>query len=228
MKFQTGNKNHRGVMGIEAALVLIAFVIVAAALSFVVLNMGFSSTQQAKETVTKGMAEASSALHISGEVVSATDIPRSKINATQFPIKIVSGGTGVNLNATLATVKFNTGSVQYDNILKKSCVLTSTIYTSMSAALAAAVTSTCISANPIGSPGNAPATTQAVVYWTVQKNTNEVVDPGEHANLVLVYNNADRPSVSTQINAELILDAGAPVEFTRTVPPLTDRYTNMG
>ncbi|MGQ0606725.1 MAG: archaellin/type IV pilin N-terminal domain-containing protein, partial [Candidatus Nitrosotenuis sp.] len=39
--------NHRGVMGIEAALVLIAFVIVAAALSFVVLNMGFSSTQQA-------------------------------------------------------------------------------------------------------------------------------------------------------------------------------------
>ena len=91
MKFQTGNKTHRGVMGIEAALVLIAFVIVAAALSFVVLNMGFSSTQQAKETVTKGIGEASSALHISGEVVSATDVLRSKVNATQFPIKIVSG-----------------------------------------------------------------------------------------------------------------------------------------
>jgi flagellin FlaB len=215
-------------MGIEAALVLIAFVIVAAALSFVVLNMGFSSTQQAKETVTKGMAEASSALHVSGEVVSAADIPRSKVNATQFPIKIVAGGTGVNLNATLATVKFNTGSVQYDNILKKSCVLTSAPFTSITTALAAAVTSTCISSTPIGSPGTAPTTTQAIIYWTVQKNTNEILDPGEHANLVLVYSNADRPGVSQSINAELILDSGAPVDFSRTVPPLTDRFTNMG
>ena len=228
MKFQNGKNTRRGVMGIEAALVLIAFVIVAAALSFVVLNMGFSSTQQAKETVTKGMAEASSALHISGEVVSATDIPRSKVNATQFPIKIVAGGTGVNLNATLATVKFNTGQVQYDNILKKSCILTSTTYTSIASALAAAVTSTCISSNPVSSAGTAPTTTQAVVYWSVQKNTNEILDPGEHANLVLVYANSDRPGVSQPINAELILDAGAPVDFSRTVPPLTDKYTNMG
>ncbi|MGQ0605462.1 MAG: archaellin/type IV pilin N-terminal domain-containing protein [Candidatus Nitrosotenuis sp.] len=222
------NKNHRGVMGIEAALVLIAFVIVAAALSFVVLNMGFSSTQQAKETVTKGMADASSALHVSGEVVSATDIPRSQVNATQFPIKIVSGGTGVNLNATLATVRLNTGSIQYDNILKKSCVLTSTIYTSMAAALAAAVTSTCISSNPVGAVGTAPTTTQAVVYWSVQKNTNEVVDPGEHANLVLVFSSADRPSASEKIYSELILDTGAPVKFSRTIPPLTNPFTDMG
>ena len=215
-------------MGIEAALVLIAFVIVAAALSFVVLNMGFSSTQQAKETVTKGIGEASSALHISGEVVSATDVLRSKVNATQFPIKIVSGGTAVNLNATLATVKFNTGSVQYDNILKKSCVLTSTPYTSMAAALAAAVTSTCITSNPIGSPGTAPATTQAVIYWSVQKNTNEILEPGEHANIVIVYAAADRPTTANDISAELILDSGAPVEFHRQVPPLTDKYTSMG
>ncbi|MGH2612893.1 MAG: archaellin/type IV pilin N-terminal domain-containing protein, partial [Rhabdochlamydiaceae bacterium] len=35
-------RTRRGVMGIEAAIVMIAFVIVAAALAFVVLNMGFS------------------------------------------------------------------------------------------------------------------------------------------------------------------------------------------
>ncbi|MGI0021088.1 MAG: archaellin/type IV pilin N-terminal domain-containing protein, partial [Nitrososphaera sp.] len=33
-------RTRRGVVGIESAIVLIAFVIVAAALSFVVLNMG--------------------------------------------------------------------------------------------------------------------------------------------------------------------------------------------
>ena len=225
------NNSRRGVMGIEAALVLIAFVIVAAALSFVVLNMGFSSTQQAKETVTKGIGEASSALHVSGEVVSATDVARSKANATQFPIKIVSGGSAVNLNATLATIKFNTGKVQYDNILTKACVLTSTTYSSLTAAMAAANTAACLgggSANPIGSPGTGPATTKAVVYWTVQKNTNEILEPGEHANLVIVYSNADRPSPSQEVKAELILDSGAPVEFQRTMPPMVDKFTNMG
>ncbi|MEO9308549.1 MAG: archaellin/type IV pilin N-terminal domain-containing protein, partial [Nitrososphaera sp.] len=33
-------KTRRGVIGIESAIVMIAFVIVAAALAFVVLNMG--------------------------------------------------------------------------------------------------------------------------------------------------------------------------------------------
>ena len=230
MKFQNGNKPRRGVMGIEAALVLIAFVIVAAALSFVVLNMGFSSTQQAKETVTKGIGEASSALHVSGEVVSATDVARSKANATQFPIKIVSGGSAVNLNATLATVKFNTGQVQYDNILTKGCVLTSQTYTSLTAAMTAAANANCLGVgnSPIGSPGSGPASAKAVIYWTVQKNTNEILEPGEHANLVIVYGNAERPGPSNEVKAELILDSGAPVEFQRTMPPMTDKFTNMG
>jgi archaeal flagellin FlaB len=46
---QKGHRHtHRGIIGIESAIVLIAFVIVAAALAFVVLNMGFSTTQKAK------------------------------------------------------------------------------------------------------------------------------------------------------------------------------------
>ena len=228
MNIQLGNRTQRGVIGIEAAIVMIAFVIVAAALSFVVLNMGLSTTQQAKETVSVGLGEASSALHVSGSVISAADVPRSKVNATAFPIKVVSGGSAVNLNATLAKVKFNTGTVQYDNILAKQCVLTTTTYTNLQTALSAAVTSGCITASPIGSPGNAPTNTRAVIYWSVQKNTNEIIEPGEHAHMVLVFNNADRPNVATPIEAELILSAGPSVDFVRTVPPLVDKYVDMG
>ena len=39
----------RGMVGIEAAIVLIAFVIVAAALAFVALNMGFLQHKRAKK-----------------------------------------------------------------------------------------------------------------------------------------------------------------------------------
>jgi len=46
-------KNHisRGIIGIESAIVLIAFVIVAVALAFVVLNMGFATSQKAKTSI---------------------------------------------------------------------------------------------------------------------------------------------------------------------------------
>jgi len=49
---------HRGVVGIESAIVLIAFVIVAAALAFVVLNMGFATSQKAKTAIVATLGEA--------------------------------------------------------------------------------------------------------------------------------------------------------------------------
>jgi len=41
----------KGIVGIEAAIVLIAFVIVAAALAFVAINMGMYTTQKSKEVM---------------------------------------------------------------------------------------------------------------------------------------------------------------------------------
>ena len=60
-------QSHRGVIGIESAIVMIAFVIVAAALAFVVLNMGFSTTQKAKTTIISSLGEASSSLEVAGK-----------------------------------------------------------------------------------------------------------------------------------------------------------------
>ena len=47
--------NTRGIVGIEAAIVLIAFVVIAAALAYVVINMGFYVSQTAKSTIDKGI-----------------------------------------------------------------------------------------------------------------------------------------------------------------------------
>jgi flagellin FlaB len=61
-------KQTRGMVGIEAAIVLISFVIVAAAFSFMVVNMGLFSTQRGRETIQQGISEASSPLTIDGSV----------------------------------------------------------------------------------------------------------------------------------------------------------------
>ncbi|MBN1195149.1 MAG: flagellin, partial [Methanomicrobiaceae archaeon] len=46
--------------GLEAAIVLIAFVVVAAVFSYVVLGAGFFTTQKSQEVVYTGVAQASS------------------------------------------------------------------------------------------------------------------------------------------------------------------------
>jgi flagellin FlaB len=61
-------KQTRGMVGIEAAIVLISFVIVAAAFSFMVVNMGLFSTQRGRETIQQGISEASSPLTLDGSV----------------------------------------------------------------------------------------------------------------------------------------------------------------
>ena len=89
-------KTRRGVIGIESAIVMIAFVIVAAALAFVVLNMGFSTTQKAKTAISSSVSESSSALEIAGKVTGFGDVSAGSLNATVVPIKVAGGGDSVS------------------------------------------------------------------------------------------------------------------------------------
>jgi flagellin FlaB len=86
-------KQNRGMVGIEAAIVLIAFVIVAAAFSFMVVNMGLFSTQRGRETITQGVSEASSPVTLDGSI----------------QIYVASG----NLNATGIVIPLKTLGVRY-------------------------------------------------------------------------------------------------------------------
>jgi flagellin FlaB len=61
-------KQRRGMVGLEAAIVLIAFVIVAAAFSFMVVNMGLFATQRGRETIQQGVSEAGSPLTLDGSI----------------------------------------------------------------------------------------------------------------------------------------------------------------
>jgi len=97
-------KARKGIVGIEAAIVLIAFVIVAAALAFVVLNMGFYTTQKSKETMKTGLEEATSALEVDGSVIGAVDKGTEAVWAIAIPIKLSSGRSPVDLTKVAITI----------------------------------------------------------------------------------------------------------------------------
>ena len=52
--------DQRGITGLETAIVLIAFVVVAAVFAFAVLSTGLLSSEKSKETVLGGLEETSS------------------------------------------------------------------------------------------------------------------------------------------------------------------------
>ena len=62
-------KNEKGFTGLEAAIVLIAFVVVAAVFSYVMLGAGFFTTQKSQEVVHTGVTQASSSVELSGDVI---------------------------------------------------------------------------------------------------------------------------------------------------------------
>ncbi|WP_100182997.1 archaellin/type IV pilin N-terminal domain-containing protein [Candidatus Nitrosotenuis aquarius] len=224
---QKGHRqSHRGVIGVESAIVMIAFVIVAAALAFVVLNMGFSTTQRAKTAIVASLDESSSAVEIAGKVTGAGDIsPIGKLNVTAVPLKIASGGSSVNLGNTTMAVKYFSQSVEYDNIMTG--VLSSGTYENLTTASTAAVNAGYINVNPITS-NTAASATKAFIYFGVNRNNNSILDQGEHAILAIVHKGSERPTALDNIKVEVIVPTGAPLTIERHVPNITTAVVDLG
>ncbi len=91
-----------GFTGLEAAIVLIAFVVVAAVFSYVVLGAGFFTTQKSQEVVHTGVQQASSTLEIVGNVYGNSD-DTGGINAVNFTIALAPGGTAVDFEKVVLT-----------------------------------------------------------------------------------------------------------------------------
>ncbi len=172
---------HRGIIGIESAIVLIAFVIVAAALAFVVLNMGFATTQKAKTSIASALGEAGSSISISGSVIGHSFSTTNPMTAIMIPLKISTGGESIDLNTTRATISYLSNNVEYDNIYRNGCTETGATYATPDAAWNATEAGAgCIGAgeNPISD--GFPFATTAIIYWTVSQQTppNTILEQG--------------------------------------------------
>jgi len=83
----TFRRSRRGIIGIEAAIVLIAFVIIAAAFAFMAINMGLFATQRSKDTIAQGLREASSPLQVDGSIFIRVVDDEIMVNATIIPLR---------------------------------------------------------------------------------------------------------------------------------------------
>ena len=94
-------KHQKGITGLETAIILIAFVVVAAVFAYTVLSAGLFSTQKAQEAVYAGLTEARSTIEMKGAVVATAGTPGATgtIQMVTFTVSNVLGGESVDFTA---------------------------------------------------------------------------------------------------------------------------------
>jgi archaeal flagellin FlaB len=92
-----GKGNEEGFTGLEAAIVLIAFIVVAAVFSYVVLGAGFFTTQKAQETVYRGVEQSTTNVQLVGNVYGLSSNTTEGIDQLRFTIGLVPGTPSVDL-----------------------------------------------------------------------------------------------------------------------------------
>ena len=97
-------KNEDAFTGLEAAIVLIAFVVVAAVFSYVMLGAGFFATQEAQRTVHTGSQQASTSLEIIGNIYGiAPSATADNLKSIKFTVGNTAGGTPLDISQMLVT-----------------------------------------------------------------------------------------------------------------------------
>jgi len=89
-------RGERGITGLETAIILIAFVVVATVFAFVVLTTGIFSSERGKETVFAGLQKARGTAELRGGVV-ATAVG-TVVDDIQFALSPTAGGEPVPIN----------------------------------------------------------------------------------------------------------------------------------
>ncbi len=94
-------REERGITGLETAIVLIAFVVVAAVFAFVVLSTGLFSSERAKETVYAGLAKTRGTMELTGGVIATSN--GTSLTQLTLDVTLAAGGDSVNLDPTAST-----------------------------------------------------------------------------------------------------------------------------
>jgi len=111
--FRSLHKKEEGITGLETAIILIAFVIVASVFAFVVLSTGLFSAERGKETVFAGLEKARGNLEVRG-ALTVTDVDTNgsidSSDAIQFNVALAAGGFPISLDPSAYT---NTVVINY-------------------------------------------------------------------------------------------------------------------
>ena len=110
--------DQAGITGLETAIVLIAFIVVAAVFAFTVLTTGLFTTEKAKQTAQAGVGETQSTLTLKGSVIATAtteDCPGDEaicLKTISFKLGQAAGSDPVDLEPTRTLITYSDANNQ--------------------------------------------------------------------------------------------------------------------
>jgi flagellin FlaB len=190
------NKCEEGFTGLEAAIVLIAFVVVAAVFSYVVLGAGFFTSQTAQSTVHTSVGQASSSMEAVGYTYGIADTSMAYLDYVNVTIALTAGGTPIDLSSMVVSYTDNNGghnpNLTYGGIGTDS--------------------GTC--------PGSTLATAHPTTWCIGQKINNITAGSmlDNNAQMILMVGLPSSATPNTQFSINFQPSVGAVLPITRTIP----------
>ncbi|KUL00952.1 MAG: Flagellin domain protein [Methanomicrobiales archaeon 53_19] len=204
-------RNDNAFTGLEAAIVLIAFVVVAAVFSYVVLGAGFFTTQKSQEVVHTGVQQASSSMEVIGQVYGHADSTTTESTAAanlayiRFTIGNTAGGTGLDVTQMVVSYADETtrdADVEYQ-------------------------TATGSTLTDLLKTKSAQTGANADLYWGVIEKINQdddnILEPGEQ--FVIGATMPATAKVNVPFTLNLQPTVGAVFSVKKTVPASIDAVT---
>jgi len=200
-KFRSGK---RGMISVEAALVLISFVIVAVALALLVVNVGFFATQTGKQTIQQGISGSSTPLIVDGSIfIRGNNAGSPNIDAMMIPL----GTTGVRYvpmsrNLTQMSLQVGNRTAYVDVFLGINNTL-----------------------NPLNTQFDALVSTvgnsTGAMLFVGNSNGDNALDSNEEGYLILHFATTDQPTENEPVQITIKADIGIPLSIDLVIPTQT-------
>jgi len=189
---------QKGITGLETAIVLIAFVVVAAVFAFTVLTTGLFTSEKAKETALAGVAAASATMQVKGSVTADSNAGV----VTLIRIKVATAGVdAVQFNPANILVTYMDSDTS--TLLGHGIDMESTVEPPICAA-----NSWCIRWSP------------GIVA------TNTILNPGQIAEIIISPDTA-APAANEQFMVEIIPQQGSTLVLSRRFPLSLSAIMNL-
>lgn len=101
--FRSRGLSEAGFTGLEAAIVLIAFIVVASVFAYVALQAGFSSAQRSQSVIHQGIQEAGSSCTVTGTIYGISSAP-GFIESVIIPVGLTAGNEPIDM--TTVSIRF--------------------------------------------------------------------------------------------------------------------------
>ncbi len=225
-------RQKRGIIGLEAAIVLIAFVIIAAAFSFMVVNQGLFATERGKTIIQQGLKQSSTPLTVDGTTFIRIHPNETKVNVILIPVKAF-GVKYVAMGMRQTTVTLAIGEkswpniyygVLYDNSTNRTYD-PSAVYdengTRVNVMFDEFVGFTIDNATKLavnGTYGDGPGLITGAALVIIHSNHDEALDTGEKAYLVITLSEEDAALSRQEIYVEIRLEESATLSIELSVP----------